>query len=512
MTAPLIPLLATNLRAWLSARGFVMVVVASLVPLLLTGAWVVTHRADLAADDLTWTPQEFREGDNVTFSATVRNAGGTNVDSFNATVAIGTVFNGRFLQTAGETVEVEPLAPGATRQITLQWTAQPGVYYAFVDVDPIGEDKIAEVDEFNNQLPVPFAVGYRSPGADEAPAAPANLTGGPNATGVADVSVEIVLPATFSADNATTIEARVRNDGPAAVENASVTLRIGRTFFGRFSPTQTLTENVSLESGASRTFSLEWTAQEGAYWAEAFVNASDVADADAADNHAARAFTVDPVVGPDATPPKPPEKVTIKEFYLQVLSLLHLRILIPFIGLFYAAGVITDERERGTLAYILTRPVPRWTIPVAKFVASYVVAAIAITLGIVGTYLVLFGTVPAGSDVGFLTTPILMSLLALFVYGAFFVLLGTLVERPYLVGVAFVIGWETVAGSFVPWVRNITLSQHLLNAIALWPLDKGLQWVPEGPEGLRALRVILIAAVAFLVASAIVMKRREFEL
>ncbi|MGQ0536915.1 MAG: CARDB domain-containing protein [Methanobacteriota archaeon] len=519
MATPLFTLLANNLRTWIGARGIWLAVAAALVPLGLTGAWYATHQADLSAVGVSGIPADVTEGDLVDVVATIKNNGSLDVGAFNVTLAVGRVFGATLTPDATRTIEVDGLDAGETRSVNLTWTAKPGVFWVLADADP--DDRIGEIEEFNNQKPVPFTVRYKTPGAADAPRTPENLTGDPSTGEIADLALgpidwEIVRNGTPvvgadapQAQDQVTFRVPVTNRGTAPATDAKITLRVGRVFAGTFAPLRDTSENATIEPGATRTVELAWTAQLGAYWVEAIANVTQGFDPEPSDNHATEPLTVDAVLDPAQKPPEPPEKLTIKDFYLQVLNLLHLRILLPFIALFYAGGVIADERESGALAQLLTRPVPRWMIPVTKFAASFVVAAIAVAVGIVATFFLLFQT-PQG-NVGFLTTPLFISLVALFVYGAFFILLGVVVDRPYLVGIAFVVGWETIAGNFVPWVQKLTISHHLLNAINGWRLDEGLQWLPTEEGGTRALAYVLVAGVVFLAAAMYRMKRREFD-
>lgn len=509
MTPPIVPLFTRSLKGWFSAKGFGLVVAAALLPLALTGAWVTTHRADVAITGLQWDQPKLTEGDTVHFTATVKNTGPVAANNFNASLAIGSVAGGQLFPVGSNDTVIDHLAPGESRTISLDWNASPGTLFVVATADT--SDTIAEIDEFNNQNATPLVVGYRVPDAASAPKAPANLTGDANATSIAELSIDSITIPT-SGDNRT-IVAVIKNDGPNGVAGANVTLRVGQDFSGQFFAAQETTTQLDLASGESKTVDLPWTTRPGAYWVEAWVAApTGTHDSDGTNNHATKSVVVEPKLDPALAPPKPPEKLTIKEFYLQVLELLHLRVLLPLVALFYAAGIVADEREKKTLGYILTRPTPRWVFPLLKFVASFLVAAAATVIGLVLTYLLLFGTTPQGGDIGFLTTPVLASLLTLFAYGALFTLLGVLMERPYLVGLAFVIGWENAAPIFVPWVGNLTLSQHLGNAIRGWKLDAGLQWLPTTDDSVRGLLVVLAAGAAFLVASAYAMKRKEFEL
>ncbi|HEX9815787.1 MAG TPA: ABC transporter permease subunit, partial [Candidatus Thermoplasmatota archaeon] len=366
-------------------------------------------------------------------------------------------------------------------------------------------------EEFNNQKPEWLEVAFSTPDASNTPKPRSNLTGttGPNA----DLAITDLIwdPETRPFTNAT-YTATIQNLGPDAVADVNVTLQIGQSFGGQIFPSREQKTTVSLASGESTTVTLEFndvTATQ--FWLEAFVNTTGTAnDPNAENNWMAEYAPVNPRLGPESAFPDPPERLTIKRFYLDILQDLHIRILLPLIGLFYAAGVISDEKDKGNLVYILTRPVSRPLIPVLKFVSSFLVASVAVIVGILATFFLLLGT-PEG-NLGFLTTPLLISLISLFVYGSFFILVGVLVERPYLIGLGWVIGWETIAGNLVPWVRNFTLSHHLINAISGWRLDAGLQWLPESTEAKQALGWVIGAAFAFLIASVVVMRNREFDL
>jgi ABC-type transport system involved in multi-copper enzyme maturation permease subunit len=526
LAASAIVLLAHNLRSWFGARGFIMVVAAALVPLLLTGSWVATHQKDVAIDGpITWDPAQPIEGVNTTFHATVVNKARFNSGPFNATLSVGSVQGSSLVSDATNTTQIANLAPGERRIIDLTWKPRSGIFVVLADAD--SSDKLAEIEEYNNQKPGAVEVHAQVPTASQAPAAPKNLTGPSGATKRADLGLGTVswTPSEIKPNDNATFRVNVVNFGPDPIVDANVTFRVGQVFSGFLYANVQNVQNVSLASGENRTLTLAWNSvPPGVYWVQAYVNVTKAKDPNAANNHVATPFVVHLRVPADFKFPEPPTKLTIKQFYLQILENLHIRILLPLIGLFYAAGVLSDEKDRGNLTYILTRPVPRWQIPITKFVASFVVAAVAVTIGILVTYFLLLGT-PQGKDVGFLTTPLLISLVCLFVYGAFFILLGVLVERPYIIGLAWVIGWETIAGNFVPWVKNLTISHHLVSMISGapdnpakpatmtdgWRLDNGIQWLPVGHVAVDALRNLLIAAFVFIALASLYMRQREFD-
>jgi hypothetical protein len=526
-------MLRSNFRAWISAKGFWLVVAGALLPLVLTGAWVGAHRADVEVTSLVLEGAPYEEGETARFVATVRNSGGETVPAFNMSLAVGRVEAGRLLAAPGDsnTTTIDGLGPGEERQVVLEWNATPGIVFVLATADQCEQeglecvDKVGEKDEFNNQKAEPIAVSRKAPTTP--PAQPVGLAGDANATTDVDLVVESLSRSSQDikhGDNVT-FSLTVKNNG-ADLEGAQVVLRVARAIGARSVSLVDNTQNVSFAAGESKTFELAWTAQDGSYWLEGYVlPPAGTKDVASEDNFRTEGLVANPTVTPEMRPPDPEERLTIKQFYLQVLSILHLRLLIPLIALFYAAGVIADEKERGSLAYVLTRPVPRWLIPITKFVASFLVAALAILVGLLLTYLFLFGTTSEAADIGFLTTPVLMSILLMFVYGAVFILLGVLVERPYLWGLAIVLGWENAANLLVPWVKNLTVLGHLQTVIFGandgpadaprpddgWPLDAGLQWLPGGDEAMKAFFILLAIGVGALVLASVQMRRREFQ-
>jgi uncharacterized repeat protein (TIGR01451 family) len=541
---PFTVLLENNLRTWFGARGFWLVIAAAFVPLILTGAWVATHQRDVVVVGIDADRDVIVEGDRVNLTATVRNVGRGDATNFNVTIHVlrfneitRTLTDSRAEGGAVNTTLIASLNPGQTGSARLTWDPRPGLYWVIAVADP--DDQVPERDEFNirefrdvTDRPDLFIVAPRVPAATAAPNPPPGLTGNANATAVADVAVEaLVRPSEqVRANDAVTFTATFVNRGTTTARNVTLALTLGNVMSNEFFSlgTETRLANQTLEPGQTRTVTVNWTAFTGTYWARATADVGQNQRDPTADNHRAEPFVVVPRV-PDLIVDEvqrvfgpyldPPPQATIKAFYLDLLSFLHLRFLLPLIGLFYAAGVLADDRERGNLVYVLTRPINRWLLPVTKFSSSFVIASVAVLLGIVATFFLLLGT-PEG-NLGYLTTPLLISLATLFAYGSLFTLLGVVAHRPYLWGLGF-IAWEFVVliGStdlvvngrpvVAPWVQNLTLIKWLGEAIANWPLAQGLVWLPEG-AGMEALRNVLLAAAAFLVAAVVIVHRREYD-
>ena len=74
------------------------------------------------------------------------------------------------------------------------------------------------------------------------------------------------------------------------------------------------------------------------------------------------------------------DNVTVSALYPQVSLFLYLHFLLPLMAVFIGTATIADEVEDRTLPYLITRPVPRWTIVLAKVLAGVLTSAILILI------------------------------------------------------------------------------------------------------------------------------------
>jgi ABC-type transport system involved in multi-copper enzyme maturation permease subunit len=139
-----------------------------------------------------------------------------------------------------------------------------------------------------------------------------------------------------------------------------------------------------------------------------------------------------------------------------------IRFSVPVLALFYGTALIADEVEDRTITYLFTRPIPRGSILVGKYLA-YLVATIFVVLPAV--VLVWLLIVPVGGSLGEsfpdLATDLGLLALGLAVYGAVFALAGAVLKRPLLVGLLFVFGWEVLVLALPGDFKCLTVAYYL---------------------------------------------------
>jgi ABC-2 type transport system permease protein len=114
---------------------------------------------------------------------------------------------------------------------------------------------------------------------------------------------------------------------------------------------------------------------------------------------------------------------------------------LTILSVVYGTGVVAQELEQRTIVYLLTRPLPRWRILLAKFLVSLgVVAGVSVLSALLLALAVYGPAVRARSGVRQDLVALLWGALA---YGSVFLLLGAAVARPLTWGLLLVFGWET---------------------------------------------------------------------
>lgn len=194
------------------------------------------------------------------------------------------------------------------------------------------------------------------------------------------------------------------------------------------------------------------------------------------------------------------------------------RFAVPVLAVFYGTALIADEVEDKTLTYLLTRPVPRASVLLGKYLA-YLVCTVAVVLpAVVLMWLLvvpihgnLAGSFPdLAADLGILT-------LGLAAYGALFALVGATLRRPLVFGLIFVFGWESLTMALPGYLRQLTVAHYLQGLVPhAMPSESPLavmQAVFRDPPGLaESLIGLAVVTVVGLALAARAVSRREYVL
>jgi len=193
-----------------------------------------------------------------------------------------------------------------------------------------------------------------------------------------------------------------------------------------------------------------------------------------------------------------------------------LRFTVPVLGVFYGTSLIADEVEDKTITYLFTRPIPKGSVLVGKYLAYLACTFFVVLPSVVIVYLCI---VPLRGSLGGSFLDLLKDLAMLTVglaaYGAVFAFIGARFKRPLLIGLFFIFGWEPTALAFPGYLKNFTVAYyvqamvpHAMPNDSVMSLIQGIfRETPSLGQSLISLAVIL---GLFLWAAAVSVERKEY--
>lgn len=142
----------------------------------------------------------------------------------------------------------------------------------------------------------------------------------------------------------------------------------------------------------------------------------------------------------------------------EVLLGLGLAVLLPVTALVVGAGVLGSEVDDGTIVHILTKPLPRRDIVLAKLAVAVVVTSVttAVPLFVAG---VLADSVRLGLAL------VVGAVIGTLAYSALFLLLSLLSRRPVLLGLVYVLVWEGLLGNYLSGTRTFSIEQYVIAVV-----------------------------------------------
>ncbi len=194
--------------------------------------------------------------------------------------------------------------------------------------------------------------------------------------------------------------------------------------------------------------------------------------------------------------------------------------LAPLAALLCAAGVVRDEVEEQTLTYLLLRPLPRWALYVIKLLAAMIVAILltvffaTITLAVIDRVAKPSGGPPLADKA--IRAAMIFSVTQT-AYCALFGLMGLVMRRSLVIGVAYIIIFEGVLAAFNTLAREMTVMYYFRVLALRWlhPPEAAQIWsieLAKAPSAKSCVLTLLIAALVLAVIGAAVLSSREFRM
>jgi len=187
-----------------------------------------------------------------------------------------------------------------------------------------------------------------------------------------------------------------------------------------------------------------------------------------------------------------------------MIWLLYVRFIVPVLGVFYGTALIADEVEDKTITYLFTRPIPRGSVLLGKFLA-YLGCTVLLILPTV--MVVFFLIVPlGGGSVGQAFPSLLVDLgmiaLGLAAYGAVFALVGARLKRPLVIGLVFAFGWEPTVMLVPGYLKQLTVAYYLQALVPhAMPQDSTLSAILQVFSDVPPVAASLVALIGITAAA-----------
>ena len=172
---------------------------------------------------------------------------------------------------------------------------------------------------------------------------------------------------------------------------------------------------------------------------------------------------------------------------------------VPLLGLIAGTGAIGPEIDDGSIVYVLSKPLSRFSIVVSKLVV-----AVAVVVVVAAVPTLLAGLVLSGTDDGLAVGYAVGAAVAGLTYSAVFLLLAVVTRNAVVIGLLYALIWEALVGSFVPGAQVLSIQQW---ALAITERIVGAGAAPLGVTsslsfGSAVILLVLVVAVSTSCAGA----------
>ncbi len=216
------------------------------------------------------------------------------------------------------------------------------------------------------------------------------------------------------------------------------------------------------------------------------------------------------IAQPEHFIPPPLVLVHIMLFYLLFVSIL--------VALFYGNAMIGDEVDNRTIIYYFTRPIPKYTIIIGKFVAYIASVFLIIIPPMLISFLIIASDKEMSKDfaitVDTFARQLGVILLGLIVYGSIFIFFGTSLKHPIIAGLLLAFGWEKIMLIVPGLIRKFSVAHYLISAFPIDPsmrttLDDVSKGATSSPTA--SIITIIIITIVFLGLSIYTIYNKEYK-
>ena len=140
-----------------------------------------------------------------------------------------------------------------------------------------------------------------------------------------------------------------------------------------------------------------------------------------------------------------------------------IRIILPLVALVFGTAALGSELEDGTAVHLLTKPIARTTIVLAKVgVAGSLTALLVVPSAVISALLM----AQPGAGLANIAWSVGVGVLAgSFVYAAIFTALGVVTSRGLIIGLGYALIWEGLLAGLLPGTQVFSVREYVRGII-----------------------------------------------
>ena len=144
-------------------------------------------------------------------------------------------------------------------------------------------------------------------------------------------------------------------------------------------------------------------------------------------------------------------------FWARLLQRLVIPTITAFVAVVIGASAIADEREDGTILYLVSTPLPRLALVISKITAAWTVS-----MALLAPALLASGAIALGGDLTAeqIVWPLVAVALACLCYCAASAWLAMVVRRPVVIGVLYILLWEGSIATFAASADRFSIAAY----------------------------------------------------
>ncbi len=186
-------------------------------------------------------------------------------------------------------------------------------------------------------------------------------------------------------------------------------------------------------------------------------------------------------------------------FWARLVNRLILPTVTAFIAVVIGASAIAEEREDGTILFLVSTPLSRATLMVTKVLASWTAALALLVPAVVAAGLITLG---ASADASGILWPLAGVALTALCYCAISAWLAMITRRPVVIGVLYILLWEGTIATFAASADRFSIAAYG-RALA----SEGIAGKDNGAPGFGGLTGLVVLIAASLVATWLATRR-----